>query len=171
MKRSAQNFFLRGILVVLTVCLLIPAVMAEGAETEEAPLYRTDVTEEDFIGTWNLVSMVMEGYQVPTASLGLKATVVVTPGQIEITDVMGVKKAYETTFADGVLSFVNDKEEQLIVYITPEGLLHVDQMANTFVGGIEDEKAPEKAGGTTLNVAMANLNANLLAQYFEKAAE
>lgn len=170
MKRSARNFFLKGILVALLVCLLVPAAFAEGT-TEEAPLYRTDVTEEDFIGTWNLVSMVMEGYQVPTASLGLKATVVVTPGQIEITDVMGVKKAYETTFADGVLSFVNDKEEQLIVYITPEGLLHVDQMANTFVGGIEDEKAPQKAGGTTLNVAMANLSANLLAQYFEKAAE
>ena len=170
MKRSARYFFLKGILVALLVCLLVPAAFAEGT-TEEASLYRTDVTEEDFIGTWNLVSMVMEGYQVPTASLGLKATVVVTPGQIEITDVMGVKKAYETTFADGVLSFVNDKEEQLIVYITPEGLLHVDQMANTFVGGIEDEKAPEKAGGTTLNVAMANLNANLLAQYFEKAAE
>ena len=170
MKRNARNSYLKWISVVLMVCMLVPVVFADGT-TEETPLYRTDVTEEDFIGTWNLVSMVMEGYQVPTASLGLKATVVVTPGQIEITDVMGVKKAYETTFADGVLSFVNDKEEQLIVYITPEGLLHVDQMANTFVGGIEDEKAPEKAGGTTLNVAMANLSANLLAQYFEKAAE
>ena len=171
MKRNARNSFLKWMAVVLLVCMLVPATVAEGTETEEAPLYRTDVTEEDFIGTWNLVSMVMEGYTVPTASLGLKATVVVTPGQIEITDVMGVKKAYETTFADGVLSFVNDKEEQLIVYITPEGLLHVDQKADTFVGEIEDEKAPEKAGGTTLNMAMANLNANLLAQYFEKAAE
>ncbi|QTE68771.1 hypothetical protein JNO48_02355 [Clostridiales bacterium] len=171
MKRSARNFFLKGILVVLMVCLLVPAVMAEGAETEEAPLYRTDVTEEDFIGTWNLVSMVMEGYQVPTVTLGLKATVVVTPGKIEITDVLGVQKTYDTTFADGVLSFVNDKEEPLIVYITPEGLLHVDQKADTFSGEIDDEKAPEKAGGTTLNMAMANLNANLLAQYFEKAAE
>ena len=80
MKRNFRSCFLKGIAAVLLLCLLIPAdVLAESAETgEEAPAYRTDVTEEDFIGTWNLVSMIMQGYPVPTQALGLKATVVVT---------------------------------------------------------------------------------------------
>lgn len=171
MKRNFRNCFLKGIAAVLLLCLLIPAaVLAEGAETgEEVPAYRTDVTEEDFIGTWNLVSMIMKGYPVPTQALGLKATVVVTAGHIEITDVAGVTKKYQTTFADGVLTFVNEKEENMIVYITAEGLLHVDQAADTFSGEAGDEGAPVEVGGSTLN--LANLNADLLAQYFAKAEE
>ena len=170
MKRSFRNCFLKGILAMLAVCMLFSVALAEGTEAaEEAPAYRTDVTEEDFIGTWNLVSMVMEGYPVPTKALGLKATIVVTEGHIEITDVLGSTKKYETTFADGVLSFVNDKDEQLIVYITPEGLLHVDQKADTFSGEAGDEGAPVAIGGTSLN--LAGMNTSLLAQYFEKAAE
>ena len=171
MKRSLRSCFLKGIAAVLLLCLLIPAaVLAEGAETgEEVPAYRTDVTEEDFIGTWNLVSMIMKGYPVPTQALGLKATVVVTAGHIEITDVANVTKKYQTTFADGVLTFVNEKEEKMIVYITAEGLLHVDQAADTFSGEAGAEGAPVEVGGSTLN--LANLNADLLAQYFAKAEE
>ena len=113
--------------------------------------------------------MVMEGYLVPTKTLGLKATIVVSAGSIEITDVLGVTKQYKTTFADGVLSFANDKEEPLIAYITPEGLLHVDQEAETFSGEAGDEGAPVEIGGTSFN--LAGMNTSLLAQYFEKAAE
>ena len=169
MKSCFRNCFLKGIMAALLVCLLFSATLAEGTAADEAAVYRTDVTEEDFIGTWNLVSMVMEGYQVPTKTLGLKATIVVTAGNIEITDVLGATKKYETTFADGVLTFVNDKDEQLIAYITPEGLLHVDQEAKTFSGEAGDEGAPVAVGGTSLN--LAGMNTSLLAQYFEKAAE
>lgn len=169
MKRGFRSCFLKGITAILLVCMLLTAALAEGTEADEAITYRTDVTEEDFIGTWNLVSMVMEGYQVPTKTLGLKATIVVTPGNIEITDVLGSTTKYETTFADGVLVFVNGKDEQMIVYITPEGLLHVDQEAETFSGEAGDEGAPVAIGGTSLN--LAGLNTSLLAQYFEKAAE
>ena len=49
MKRNFRSCFLKGIAAVLLLCLLIPAaVLAEGAEGEEVPAYRTDVTEEDF---------------------------------------------------------------------------------------------------------------------------
>ena len=172
MKHSNWSSFLKGFVAALLVCMLFTVALAEGTEAaEEAPLYRTDVTEADFIGTWNLVSMIMKGYPVPTKALGLEATIVVTEGHIEITDVLGVTKQYRTTFADGVLSFANDKDEPLIAYITPEGLLHIDQEAKTFSGEAGDEGSPEKAGGTTLNMAMANMDDDLLAQYFEKAAE
>lgn len=151
----------RIILIVMALVMLAGAAFAE--ETE---VYRQDVTEADFLGTWKLKNMIVEGYEVPTESLGLEATIVLTEGHIEITDVLGVKKTYETVFEDGRLVYVNDKAMKMFVYITTEGQLHIDQEAETFEGTAEDEGAPMMSGG---KMNFSNMDNSLLAQYFEKA--
>lgn len=150
--------------IILIVMALV--MLAGTAFAEEADIYRQDVTEADFLGTWKLKNMIVEGYEVPTESLGLEATIVLTNGQIEITDVLGEKKTYETVFEDGHLIYVNDKEMKMLVYITKEGLLHIDQEAETFAGTAEDDGSPVTNGGM---IDLGNLNNSLVSQYFEKA--
>lgn len=151
----------RIILIMMALMMLAGAAFAE-----EADLYRKDVTEEDFLGTWTMKFMMVEGYEVPTKDLGLEATIVLTSGQIEITDMMGIKKTYETVFEDGRLVYVNDQEIKMFVYITAEGLLHIDEEAQTYEGTIEDENSAITKSG---KLNMASLTNSLLSQYFEKA--
>ena len=151
---------------IILIVMAMMVMLAGTAFAEEADAYRQDVTEEDFLGTWKLKNMIVEGYEVPTESLGLEATIVLTSGQIEITDVLGVKKTYETVFEDGHLVYVNDKEMKMFVYITAEGMLHIDQEAEKFEGTTEDEGAPLLKNGM---MNLSNLDNSLLSQYFVKA--
>lgn len=164
MKRISHICLLTIILAALTVSFLIPFAMAEGAEE---PVYKADLTEEDYIGKWTLKSMIMQGYPVPTEQLGLHATIIVKAGKIEITDVTGSTNEYVTTFEDGMIRFMIG-DEQMVVYITPEGLLHVDQAVQVFVGTTEDEGVPEVQGET---LSFENLDNSFLTQYFEKVEE
>lgn len=151
----------RIILIVMALMMLVGTAIAE-----EAAEYRTDVTEEEFLGTWKLKYMIVEGYDVPTQDLGLEATIVLTSGEIEITDIMGIKKTYETVFEDGHLVYVDDKGMKMLVYITPEGLLHIDEETETFEGTIEDEGSPISKSGM---MDLTSLNNSIMSQFFEKA--
>ena len=126
----------------------------------------TDATEEEFLGTWKLMNMIVEGYEVPTKDLGLDATVVLTAGQIEITDVLSRTQKYETVFEDGHLVYMSDNGLKMFVYITAEGLLHIDQEAETYEGTAEDEGTPIKKNG---KFDLSKLNDSLVSMYFEKA--
>ena len=153
--------------ILLAILMMASVAMAEGTDGEK---YRTDATEEDFIGTWSLKYMIMEGYTVPTQQLGMQATIVITPGEIEITDVLGVTKTYETTFGEGLISFTNEQDEKMVIYITEEGLLHAELEAETYAGTTEDEESPiTKKGGGAINIA--DMGNSFLSQYFEKVEE
>lgn len=151
----------RIILIMMAMMMLVGAAFAE-----EADPYRQDVTEEEFMGTWKLYNMYVEGYEVPTKDLGLDATVVLTSGQIEITDVLGRTKKYETVFEDGHLVYMSDNGLKMFVYITVEGLLHIDQEAATYEGTSEDEGTPVKKNG---KFDLSKLSDSLVTMYFEKA--
>ena len=161
-----KRILVTAMAIMLLLCCLTACVMAEEAEN---PVYRTDVTEEDFIGTWNLKNMMMQGYEVPTESLGLHATVVITNGKIEITDVFETTSVYDTSFENCMLSYIDEDGIKMVVYITTEGLLHIDLEAEVFSGTAEDEGAPVAVGGNTLN--LSNLDNSIITQYFEKVVE
>ena len=172
MKHFNHKACLTTMLAALMICCLAAFACAEGAETEE-PAYRTDVTEADFSGTWSLKNMVLQGYTVPTETLGIHATIVITEGQIEITDVLEVTKTYEAAFEENKLVFLMG-EEQMFVYITEDGLLHLEQEAKVFDGTEEPENPEEKKttvfmGATGID--MGSLNDSFLTQYFVKVEE
>ena len=152
--------------IMLIIMLCMACAFTSIAEGTSTPGYRAGLTEDDYIGTWHLKSMMIEGYTVPAESLNMHATIVVTNGQIEITDVFGEKKSYATVFDNGLLSFVNEAGEQMIVYITEEGQLHVEQEAGLFIGTAQDEGSPLEKGG---NINMANLTNSLVSHYYERA--
>lgn len=145
-------------------------VFTAAAETAgETPAYRTDVSAEEYLGTWKLKSMLVEGYMVPTESLGLNATIIVTEGQIEINDTFGKTKVYETTYEDGKLFFINEHDEKLFVYITEDGMLHVDQEIAALLETEKDENAPVSKSGGAIHIS--NLSNSVMTQYFERVTE
>ena len=143
--------------------LAVGTALAEG--TVELPADRTDLTEEDFIGSWTLKRLIMEGLEVPIESLGLTGTIVVAPGRIEINGTGGSGKSFRTTFEDGFLTYM-DGEEKMAVAITEDGMLHIDLAAKTFKGTAEDEGAPEMKSGGIINIS--NLGESLVGQYYAK---
>ena len=104
----------RATIILLIAILCAACAFTCAAEGTGTPAYRTDLTEEDYIGTWRLKSMMIEGYSVPAESLNMHATIVVTSGQIEITDVFGEIKSYATTFENGRLGYINELGEQIL---------------------------------------------------------
>ena len=164
MRHSMEKKILAMLAVMMLCCMTVFAA----AEGTGEPVNRTDLAEEDYIGTWNLKYMIIEGYTVTAESMGLQASIVITDGQIEINSAVGRQKTYETVYADGKLTFVNDKDEKMVVYITEDGLLHVDHEAEVLIRIAEDEDSSLTKGGDS---NMLNLSESMLAQYYERVEE
>ncbi len=170
MKRNTiLNRLFAILMAVMTICCLVCPGYAENEEAER-PAFRTDLTEEDYIGTWKLKTIMIQGFPAPAEMVNLHATIVITAGQIEITDVFDEKNEYETTFEDGLLCFMINDEQKLIVYITEDGQLYMDQEAEVYSGSIEDEQSPVAViGGNTLQITQ--MDKSYVGQMYEKVTE
>ena len=163
-----KHFGYRWMAVVMALLLVCLPIFAQAEEGNESG-YRTDVTEADYIGTWELKSMIMQGYLVPSQTLGIHATVVIEEGKITITDVLDVTKSYETAFEDGRLTYTDGVGMEMAVYITEDGLLHIEKVIRVFSGTAEDEDSPIEKGGSSIDID--SMDTSILDQYFAKVED
>ena len=170
MKRNTiLNRFFAILMAVMTVCCLVCPGYAETGEAER-PAFRTDLTEEDYIGTWKLKTITVQGFPAPAEMVNLHATIVITAGQIEITDIFDENNQYETAFEEGLLSFMINDEQKMIVYITEDGLLYMDQAAEVYSGSMDDEQSPVAViGGRSLQIS--EMDKSFIGQMYEKVTE
>ncbi len=161
-----RKFHGRIFLAVLMVCCMMAAVCG-GEEIAD----RTDLAAEDYYGTWQLLNMRTNGYMIPAATLGLTATVVISEGIIEITDVYGETTQYETTFEDGHLIYMTE-EDRMKVCISEDGLLHLAMDVLEVEGSVEDENAKKtNSGGAKVTLNMKTMQVQLVDEFFERAEE
>ena len=170
MKRNTiMSRLFAMLMAVMAICCLVCPGYAETGEAER-PAFRTDLTEEDYIGTWKLKTVMVQGFPAPAEMVNLHATIVITAGQMEITDIFDEKNEYETTFEDGLLCFMIDEEQKMIVYITEDGQLYMDLAAEDYSGSMDDDQSPVAViGGRTLQIS--EMDKSFIGQMYEKVTE
>ena len=173
MKNKKQNRIL-GILLTVLLCSLLLSASAEAPNTIVVPatvteiVDRTDLTAEDFLGTWELTKMQMEGLLIPATQLGFSARIVIDENSIQLTDIFGSFNEYETTFEEGFL-YYRKGNDRMKVSISTENLLYIGVDVPEFYGTAEDEGSPLENGQLKLDTAA--MDTGTLYQFYEKVEE
>ena len=172
-----KNIMRTGILGILTtvlLCGLIASAAAELPGTVVVPatvteiVDRTDLTAEDFRGTWELTKMQMEGLLIPATQLGFSGKIVIDEKTIQVTDTFGETNQYEATFEEGFL-YYRKGNDRMKVSISTENLLYIGIDVPEFYGNAEDEGSPLENG--TLNLGAAGMGEGTLSEFYEKVEE
>ena len=102
-----KRIFRKSAAVLLSALMLIlgmmPCASAFQVPTAAEIVDRTDLTPEDYYGTWNMTYMMLEGNMVPVEILGLTSSIAIQDEMITFTDTFGQVKQYDTFFQDGHL--------------------------------------------------------------------
>ena len=163
-----------GILVTVLLCGLLAPACAELPNTVVVPatvteiVDRTDLTAEDFLGTWELTKMQMEGLFIPATQLGFSGKIVIDEHSIQITDIFGSFNEYEATFEEGFL-YYRKGNDRMKVSISTENLLYIGVDVPEFYGTAEDEGSPLENGQLKLDTAA--MDTGTLSQFYAKVEE
>ena len=172
-----KNTIRTGILIILVTVLLCGLLMPASAELPNTVVVpatiteivdRTDLTAEDFLGTWELTKMQMEGLFIAATQLGFSARIVIDEKTIQVTDIFGETNQYDTTFEDGFL-YYRKGNDRMKVSISTEDLLYIGIDVPEFYGTAEDEDAPLENGQLKLDTAA--MDTGTLSQFYEKVDE
>ena len=165
---AVMMFFSLGVgaLAEAPAAVIVAAEASEaGGATEAAD--RTDLAAEDYNGTWKLKEIRLDGgYVIPAAAMGLDGSIVVTDGEITITDVYGKQSQHEAAFENGFL-YYTEGGERMVVCISTDGLLHIQTEAMMVTGTAEGENATVQNG--VLTMGANTMEATVLNQYYERA--